>query len=323
MTLDLIALVLLLVFIGMGAWRGTLASGAGLITLVIAYTAAVFGAQHLSGAVVERFGLASIFATVIAGSGAFAVAFILCAILTYGLKVWDKARRIDEPRSAIDRAGGAIFGGIRGGLIVLLLSVLLNWLDAARDMGVIQGLDATPQTETSRASEATAQIVESVASLAFSGDDGESSPAANMLVRIAARPGVALKSVQALLDDERVHAVQKDRLFWTLVENGAGERAINQASFYSIVHDPALRDQMAQLGLVSEAEAADPQAFRGAMAAMLSELGPRIKGLRNDPELQRLARDPEIISMLENGDTMALVTHPDIQRIVSRVSAQH
>ena len=124
-----------------------------------------------------------------------------------------------------------------------------------------------------------------------------------------------------MLEDPRIRAVQRDRLFWVLVENGAGERAIHQASFYEIVHDDEMRSWLADLGLVSAEAAADPAVFRDTMAETLAEAGPMLAKLRNDPELGKLAADPEIKALLESGDTFALATRPEIRRIVSRLTA--
>lgn len=319
MLLDLIAALVLLAFVALGAWRGGLATGAGVVTLVVSYLAAAVGAQQLGGAVGARLGGASILGPVVAGSLVFIVTFVLCGVVTAVLKRWDRGRRGDEPRGACDRMAGGLFGLARGVLVVFLISILVTWLDAARDMGVMEGLGAVPDAEKSVVGEATSRVIEGAVSAALA--EGDGSTGARMMARVAARPGDALESFRAVMEDPRIQAVQQDRMFWVLVENGAGERAINQASAYSIVHDDAMRQQLADLGLVSDEAAADPDVFRDTMAATLTEVGPMVAQLRNDPELKKLASDPEILALLESGDTMALVARPEIQRIVSRVTA--
>ena len=73
--------------------------------------------------------------------------------------------------------------------------------------------------------------------------------------------------------------------------------------------------------MIDEAAAEDASVFRSQAAEVLDEVGPRIRGLKNDPEVQRLAQDPEVVAMLESGDTMALLTHPGIQQLVARVAS--
>jgi len=320
MSLDLIAALILLLFVGLGAWRGALATGAGVVTLGISYLAAIMAAQSLGTGMAETFGVPGVLGPVVAGSIGFALAFIVCSLVTWALKRWDRGRRDGLPRSAFDRMGGAFFGALHGGLVVLLISLLVNWLDAARDMGVLTGLDGVPQTEDSAVGEAAGRLIEEVVEAALTDSDSEHAPAARMMARIAGRPGDTLQSFQQIVEDDRVRRLSEDKLFWTLVENGAGSSAINQASFYSIAHDEDMRARMADLGLVPAAAVEDPQVFRAAMGEMLDEVGPKLKGLRDDPEIQRLAEDPEIVQMLQNGDTFALLSHPDIQRLVERVS---
>jgi hypothetical protein len=139
--------------------------------------------------------------------------------------------------------------------------------------------------------------------------------------RLAAQPSETLQSLQSLLEDERIQALQEDHFFWTLVQGGASERALNRSSFYAISHDPEMRERLAGLGVISEEAARDVGVFRDDALSVLEEVGPRVKDLSEDPEIQRLAHDPEIVALLESGDTFGLIGHPDIQKLVSRVSA--
>ncbi len=205
---------------------------------------------------------------------------------------------------------------MRGGLVVVLLAVLSSWLDAARDLGAVEGLAAMPDAGTSSAVAASGDLVEGVVARALA----DAGPAGQMAARIAARPGVALENVQGLLEDERLTQLFEDRLFWTLITNGSVDHAMNRAAMRSIVEDPGMRGQFAELGLVGEPAREDPEVFRAAMAAVLSEVAPRVHRLQHDPELNELARDPEIIALVEAGDMMSLVGHPSIRKLVERVS---
>ncbi len=322
MSLDLLALLILVVFMGLGAYRGTIASGSGFVSLVVSYAAAVYAAGAHGALVAERFSLPGIFGPPAAGMLGFSIAFLVCGVLSSLLLRWDGARRRDEPRPTVDRLGGALFGGLRGALVVVLVSVLATWLDAARDLGVLEGLSSPVDSRDSVVGTATGRLIEKAVESAINEDDTEGpAPVARVMARIAADPGPSLDNVKALLEDDRLARVQEDRMFWVLVENGAGERALNRLSIYSIVHDEEMRGRLAQLGLVSPEAAADPDLFRETVGAMLTVLGPRLKGLRNDPEVLALAEDPEIVAMLEAGDTLALMTDPRIQRVVQRVAA--
>ena len=119
---------------------------------------------------------------------------------------------------------------------------------------------------------------------------------------MAARPSVALAEFETLVEDENIERLRSDAAFWTYVEHGSIDAALNRGSFQRIVHDEAMRRRLAALGLVGEDAALDAGAFRSAAAEVLREVGPRIRGLKNDPALQELVEDPQVVAMLHSGD---------------------
>ena len=116
-----------------------------------------------------------------------------------------------------DRAFGATFGLLRGALIVVLLSFLAVWVDAARELEVSEGLASVPPLGSSRVARASGAVVEGIAMSAVA-DQG---PMAALAVRLAVHPTETLNSVQNLLDHEGFEELQSDRMFWTYVEHGA------------------------------------------------------------------------------------------------------
>jgi membrane protein required for colicin V production len=320
MSFDLIALAILGLFCLFGAFRGGLAGAIGLVALGLGYAAAVVAATGPLADWMAARGVPGLLSAPAAGTAAFVVAYVGVAVVGFVLQRVAKARRGDDPRGGADRAWGAVFGVLRGLLVVLLLSILATWVEAARELGVWEpNAMPVPSTHDSLVAGASGQIVEGVVAAAAGGGD---SRAGRIMGRIASNPAPALKDLQGVVDDPEFQALQNDRFFWTLVENGASERAINSGSFYRITHDAELRRQLADLGVVSQAAAEDTDVFRRDVAAMLDDLGPRLKGVREDPELQRLAEDPQVMSMVEAGDTLGLLMHPGIQKLVSRLSEE-
>jgi hypothetical protein len=139
---------------------------------------------------------------------------------------------------------------------------------------------------------------------------------------MAARPATSIAELQTLIDDPHIQAVQRDALFWTYVENGAVDNALNRASFFDIVHDDALRARLAELGLVDATAGSDPIAFRAAAAEALREVGPRLRALRNDPAVRRLVEDPEVAALLRSGETVELLAHPGFRTLVAKVATR-
>ncbi len=316
MLLDLIFMSILSALVAYGAWRGAVASASGLLALVAGYAGALLAATHLSGWVAATLVLPSMLAPAVAGSLGFAVVFLLAGALGDVAIAWDRERIEGLSRGAGDRVVGGAVGLVRGGLVVVLLAVLSSWLDAARDLGAIEGLAGMPDAGTSHAVAASGDLVEGVVARALA----DAGPAGQMAARIAARPGVALENVQGLLEDERLTQLFEDRLFWTLITNGSVDHAMNRVAMHSIVEDPEMRGQFVELGLVGEPARENPEVFRVAMATVLEEVAPKVHRLQHDPELNELARDPEIIALVEAGDMMSLVGHPSIRKLVERVS---
>lgn len=317
MLLDLVALGILCLFVLMGALRGGVATVASLATLLSGYGAAVWAAGTLGEKTAAKLGLPALAGPPIAGTAAFLIAALFVGALGMLIKHWARTLRGDSPMGAANRWLGGLAGAFRGALVVLLLSWLVIWLDAARATGSFSGLEAVPNVESSSVARITEKVVAKVVSAA-AGDNGVTS---EIVVRFASRPGDSVRSLQAILASPQIEALQRDRLFWTLIENGAYSRAMNRASFSKIVNDVALRAHFATVGVVSSEAAIDGKVFRTEFGAVLSEVGPRVKGLSEDPELQKLARDPEITSLLESGDALGLMRHDGIQRLASRVAS--
>jgi uncharacterized membrane protein required for colicin V production len=314
MWLDAAAIAILAIFTTLGVVRGGLASGMSVLALVAAYVAAYLGATRYGPAVAERFELPEILSAPLLGVVLFLTVYLAMGVVSSLLK--RRGRKLRRgPRSARDRFLGACFGALRGAFVVLLLGVLAIWLDALRSTGTAEIL---PPVGTSRAAALTGSLVEAGVEAAL----GDAEPGARFAARLAARPGASIADLEAVLDNPRIAALQGDRLFWTYVETGAVDAALNRGSFIDIAKDGDLRGRLAALGLVDADAGSDPLAFRDTVEAVLREVGPRIRELRSDPELQRLIADPEVARLLQAGDTAALLGHPGFRDLVAHVASR-
>ena len=82
MWLDVLVFAILGWFSWVGLRRGGLAAGMGLLTLVVAYGTAIIAAPILASPVANGLGLPGLLGMPVAGSIAFAVAFVAMAILS-------------------------------------------------------------------------------------------------------------------------------------------------------------------------------------------------------------------------------------------------
>ena len=313
MWLDVLVLAILGWFSWVGVRRGGLAAGLGILTLIVAYGAGIIAAPIFASSVAGQFGLPELLGIPVAGSIAFAVAFIAMVILSKIL-----CRRAggagDEGRSVRDRFLGGAFGAVRGAFVVALLCYLALWVEALRLSGAAEGI---PALGNSAAAALTSSVVEAGIESAF----GDSGRTGHVVAKLAANPGAAVIDLQAVVSNPRVVAVQEDKHFWANVEAGAIGAALNTRSFVELSNDEELRHQMASIGLIDERSAEAPDLFRAAVGDVLREVGPRIRNLRNDPELKGLLDDPEVVAMVESGDTFGLMNHPRFRRLVSRVTS--
>lgn len=318
MVLDLIFLAILSVLVALGAWRGAVASGAGLFALVAGYGGALWAATHAADPIGRLLGIPAWGGPAIAGTLGFALAWLVASALGEIAVAWDRERIDGAGRGLADRVVGGLVGFVRGALVVVLLAVLASWLDAARDLGAIEGLAGMPDAGGSSTVAASGVIVESVVSTALA----DSGPAGQVAARIAAHPRASLANVQGLLEDERLTGLFTDKLFWTLITNGSVDYAMNRAAMRSIVDDADMRARFVDLGLVGAPARESREVFRTSMSAVLSEVAPKVHRLQHDPELNDIAQDPEIVRLVEAGDVMALAGHPRIRRLVDRVSGR-
>jgi len=314
MWLDILALVILAGFALAGLLRGGLASGMSLASLLVAYAVGFGCATAFGAGAAAHLGVAELLGPPLVGAVSFLAAYFAMGLLSWGLKRREQKRRTGA-RSVRDRFLGACFGMARGGLVVLLLCVLALWLDALRASGKAEFL---PEVGASRAAEITSELVEAGVEAALP----EAGPGARVMARVAARPATSLVDLQNVLENPRVTNLQRDGIFWSYVETGAVDAALDRGSFSDVLRDRDLLDGFAALGVIEPEVVSDPRAFRDLAARALREIGPLIQRLRDDPEVQRLMSDPQVVSQVQSGDTLALLAHSGFRSLVASVASR-
>jgi uncharacterized membrane protein required for colicin V production len=313
MLLDLLVIGILGWFSWAGVRRGGLAAGLGILTLIVAYGAAFLAAPIFGSSVANRLGLPELLGIPVAGTIGFALAFIAMAIVSKIVCRRAEGPTDDAGRSLRDRFLGGAFGAIRGAFVVALLCYLALWVEALRLSGSADGI---PALGNSAAAAVTSSVVEAGVESALS-DSGRTG---HVVAKLVSNPGSAVVDLQSVVSNPRVVAVQQDKHFWANVEAGAIGAALNTRSFLQLSEDEELRRQMASVGMIAQEAVEEADLFRAAMGDVLREVAPRIRNLRNDPELTGLLDDPEVVAMVENGNTLGLMNHPRFRRLVSRVA---
>ncbi len=311
MWLDVVALGILAAFALMGALRGGLVAGLALASLGVGYGAAIWAAPRYGALASELTGVPGWLGMPIAGSAAFLLAFLVMGVVSFAARhAW--ALEPGEKRSPRDRFLGASFGAARGALVVLLLSYLALWVDALRVTGTAPDL---PEVGSSAATRVTQRVVEAGMGAMVDGDQATG----KLVARIAARPGQSIVEMQALMEHPVIQELRSDEMFWTYVEAGSVDAALARRGAVALVYDGGMRQRLGELGLIDADAVADSAAFREQAAQVLRQVGPRIRGLKNDPELQALMQDPAIVEAVQSGNHVALLGHPGFRAVVARV----
>jgi hypothetical protein len=249
----------------------------------------------------------------LAGMGIFVGAYVALGLIAWLTLRAERSYRGEGPRTPFDRGVGAVFGLARGALVVLLIGWLSLWVDALRAAGPLQGL---PPVGGTRLGETTQDVLETGLGYAV----GDDSAAGRVTTRMLSDPVHIVAGMQDLLEEPHIRSLRDDDLFWTYVSHESYDAALNRGSFLGIAYDESLRRRLADLGLVTEEAAADPRLFRDSMRAVLEEIGPRIRKLKEDPEFRKMLDDPEVLEALQTGDTLALVRHASFQKLMQRVA---
>lgn len=315
MSLDLAALAILGFFFLIGAWRGFAPSLLGLVALVLGYVGAVLAAKFSGPPVGAMLELPTLLAAPLVGTAGFFATVICFRLLTAPLRRSDRERAAAVGRGAGDRLLGGCLGSLRGAVIVVLLALLATWLDAARDLRDDTRLARVPQTEDSIAAAVSTRALEAAVHAAV-GSEG----AGTVAGRFVTRPAVAIQAVESIANDPSIRSLQSDRLFWTYIEQGQAHNAVQRPAFRAFVANDDLRGQLAALGAIDDEARADPEIFRRDMQESLQKLGPKLRALREDPEVQELAQDPQVQKSIEAGDPWALISDARIHRIASRMA---
>lgn len=312
--MDLLSLLILAAYMAIGAWRGALASALGIFTLVAAYGASVLAGAKLGDAAAARLAVAPLLGMVLVGAIAFIAAMVMLGIASRMLLAHDRRGLGDEPLSTLERLGGALLGGLRGTVVVLLVGWLTAWVD-----GVATAVPESmlPRLGPSHVGQLAERAVEAGAGAVVD----QESPAGRMTVQLLAHPGESIEGLKGVLANGRLEALRDDSAFWEALGGGDLDAALARGSFRSLPYDPELRHDFARMGLVASSAADSPPAFEQAIVDAARRVAPRIAGIRSDPQFQSLLQDPKVLDALQRGDRWALLSDPRFQLLAARLGS--
>lgn len=283
MIIDILAIATLSLFVLVGALRGGVAGLVGVVTLLLSYLTGLWAAHSLGAAVSRALEVSQLVGPVIAGVAVFMATAISLGLAAKHLRRWAGGLRGDSRIGIANRWLGAFFGLLRGGMIVMLAAWLGIWLDAV------------PGIRDSTTARVTETVVESAVRAAMMRDNTR----VDVMAQLLSKPGTAVEGLQGILGDPRIEVLRRDASFWSLVESGAYSNAMDRPAFGEIAGSPELRERFVSLGVVPPEAARDASTFRQHFERVLSEEGPKLRGVVSAPGDRHPAADSDAVSSLD------------------------
>ncbi len=308
MWVDALVLALIGILAWSGARRGAAVAGLQLVGLPLAYAGAASAGFAFGPPLAQELGWAAAAGTLVAGSAGLVGVQLCVSALTRAL-----CARGEEPEGA-SQAAGALFGALRGALFALPLLWLASLAEGARSAGV------RPELPDLSGAQLPALGTDVLGAGADAVLDARA-PGGRLATHFVRRPAETLEALQQVVSDPRVIRLQRDGSFWQDVERGALRAALARPAARELVEDRAFRARLGKLGVVSPEAVESPRSFESELSLALSEIGPRLEAIRNDPALAELLADPEVRARLQNGNHLALLGDPRFRALVSKASS--
>ena len=295
--IDLIVLVILALAAYNGWRRGALVMFLTCTGLVAGYLLAWTLYRPVGSAVARVLHLPPLLAMPIAGALVMMLVSVLFKIVTRRV---EQRRRLEmrvgpEPAPA-DLLGGALFGALYAGSIVVVLAWAAQAATSLRHAGPDLSGSVTGRVASAVIRRATFAMVRQITGSPF---------IAGVLSVVASQPSDGVASVNALLQDTRVQQMLSDTLLREALTAGDAAALAASPAALALANDRQLGDAARLLGLIGP-DARGPDAVAAGLVTQLTPLLKGVESAKRDPEVQRLLADPHLMDLLQRGDFGAL-----------------
>ncbi len=304
-----------LLFAWRGYRKGFLRSIAGVVTLLIAYPAAIFFTPPFAHWLTEHTSLQGMLVYFIAGF----LIFITASILV-GLVLNRPARpqlitlesgetlTVSPDVTTVSRlcgaAAGLVIGSVAGLIVVYAISV-------------VQSMDAPASTTTrSPAStflEAAARNMVSLAAATAADFIFNNETTTSAARAFAEDPQAMLEHVQQVMNDsEQIAAVMNDEEVAAMVAKGDVDGLMQSPDFQALVNDEHVQALM-------QSQTAGTDSAQATAETLVSAWG-RMNQVTSNPEFMKIMEDPELQRKLQQRD-MSLMTDPRLSQLAELIFA--
>jgi len=312
LVVDVMALIIMLLYISRGYRRGLLVSILSLVGLLAAYVSAYMFYKPAGQLIAERYDAPDYVTLALGAVMVFFCVFMFFSIITriVSWRMRVRAQRMEGVTLTwIDKALGSLLGALIGITIIVALVwgyQLVQFTKAGEFM---------PDVNDSIAVKASSSVIEAVTYI-LAGNSMNDKDMARALARSVSNPGKAAEDMQALFENPSAKKLFNDANFVDAMLAGNEKKVRRNKSLKRMLDDPEVLKKAQSLGLISDKQT--PSEIKEAVARKLSKIGGEIGKIRKDPKIQKLLEEPEFVEKLQKGDFRDLANDERFRTLLNR-----
>lgn len=321
-----------LIIVGFFLWRGyqkgLMASLAQILSLAIAYPAAIFFTTPLANFIFSHSSLSGMLVYFAAGSAIF---FIVGLLVTSAIKLAARAFPQSEFTAKGSRVGGALIGVLVGGTIGLIAVYAIGLaqppaspMAAASDMTRVDDALTTHPAVSTKPRAARAQEKSASDSFIESSAKKLISTAASTAVEFALQdktathitkaftqnPQKMLGHIQNLSNDGELKMLMSDPDIQRLLKQGDTQALLNNWQFQHLMNN-----QDMQAILVDSEDTKTGKVSQQVAAEKMVEAWQHSDAIKNDPRVVAIITDSEFQQQLNSPNKLALMMNPKLKQL--------
>ena len=313
LAVDVMALIIMLLYISRGYRRGLIVSILSLAGLLAACASSYMFYKPAGRMIAERYDAPDYVTLALGAVMVFFCVLMLFSIITR-IVSWRMRVRAQSVEGAtltwIDKTLGSLLGAIIGLTIIVALLwgyQLAQFTKAGKFL---------PDISSSIAVETSSSIIE-MGTYLLAGSSMSDKDMARALAKSVSNPKKTAKDMQILLQNPSAQKLINDAEFVDAMLAGNEKRVKRNRTLNRMLDDPEVIKKAQELGLVSDKyEAAE---MKNDVARKLAKIGGEIGKIRNDPKVQKILQEPEFAEKLQKGDFRDLANDERFGTLLNRV----
>lgn len=305
---------LFLIVVGCFLWRGYqkgfMASLAQILSLLIAYPAAIYLTNPLANFIFNRTAFSGMLVYFAAGSAIF---FVVGLLVTSLIKGAARAFPQSEFTARGSKIGGALLGLVVGGTIGLIAvyAFALTQKPGANDMAIASNLNPGQEKSSSDAfiESSAKKLISTAASTAV--EFALQDKAATHITKVFAQnPQKMLGHVEKLSSEGELKKVMEDPKIQLLLKNGDTQALLNDWKFQQLMNNSDM-----QAILVDTEDTKSGKWSQEVAAEKMVDTWQRADAIKNDPRVMAIMTNAEFQQQLNAANKLPLMMNPKLKEL--------